>query len=186
MRILLDTSYLYDLIAAPGKFSDVERRFFAEQEARIYVSAVSVWEMRLKYRACHPSGKRKSPFDPNDVIAVLEGQDVILLPMTMSHAGEHSKRPIDHKDPFDELLLVQAQEEGLKLLTADSTNYRSPTGDYAIRGSDSNGAKSHVKGRSWDRLASQDLSPSVSQGTIWRYVAGRWSPWLRLAPGIAR
>ena len=38
-------------------------------------------------------------------------------------------------------------------------------------GSDSNGAKSHVKGRSWDRLASQDLSPSVSQGTIWRYVA---------------
>ena len=40
-----------------------------------------------------------------------------------------------------------------------------------IRGSDSNGAKSHVKGRSWDRLASQDLSPSVSQGTIWRYVA---------------
>ena len=37
--------------------------------------------------------------------------------------------------------------------------------------SDSNGAKSHVKGRSWDRLASQDLSPSVSQGTIWRYVA---------------
>ena len=28
-----------------------------------------------------------------------------------------------------------------------------------------------LKGRSWDRLASQDLSPSVSQGTIWRYVA---------------
>ena len=38
-------------------------------------------------------------------------------------------------------------------------------------GSDSNGAKSHVKGRCWDRLASQGLSPSVSQGTIWRYVA---------------
>ena len=42
---------------------------------------------------------------------------------------------------------------------------------FSFRGSDSNGAKSHVKGRSWDRLASQDLSPSVSQGTIWRYVA---------------
>ena len=47
MRILLDTSYLYDLMEAPGKFSDAERQFFAEQEARIYVSAVSVWEMRL-------------------------------------------------------------------------------------------------------------------------------------------
>ena len=42
---------------------------------------------------------------------------------------------------------------------------------HSNRGSDSNGARSHVKGRSWDRLASQDLSPSVSQGTIWRYVA---------------
>ena len=40
-----------------------------------------------------------------------------------------------------------------------------------FRGSDSNGAKSHFKGRCWDRLASQDLSPSVSQGTIRRYVA---------------
>ena len=42
---------------------------------------------------------------------------------------------------------------------------------FPMRGSDSNGAKSYVKGRSWDRLAGQDLSPSVSQGTIWRYVA---------------
>ena len=119
MRILLDTSYLYNLMEAPGKFSDAEHRFFDEQEARIYVSAVSVWEMRLKYHACHPSSERKSPFDPNDVISVLEGQDVILLPMTMSHAARTLEAPIDHKDPFDELLLVQAQEEGLKLLTDD-------------------------------------------------------------------
>ena len=119
MHILLDTSYLYDLMEAPGKFSDAERRFFTAQEARLYVSAVSIWEMRLKYRARHPSGERKSPFDPNDVVAVLEGQDVILLPMTMSHAARTLEAPIDHKDPFDELLLVQAQEEGLKLLTAD-------------------------------------------------------------------
>ena len=119
MRILLDTSYLYDLMKAPGKFSDAERRFFAEQEARIYVSAVSIWEMRLKYRARHPSGERKSSFDANDVIALLEEQDVIFLPMTMSHAARTLEAPIDHNDPFDELLLVQAQEEGLKLLTAD-------------------------------------------------------------------
>ena len=50
---------------------------------------------------------------------------------------------------------------------------RGPVGGHPRtgRGSDSNGAKSHVKGRSWNRLASQDLSPSVSQGAIWRYVA---------------
>ena len=55
--------------------------------------------------------------------------------------------------------------------TGDQIYYFSHLAVGASWGSDSNGAKSHVKGRSWDRLASQDLSPSVSQGTIWRYVA---------------
>ena len=119
MRILLDTSYLYDLMETRGKFSDSERRFFAEQEAQLFVSAVSIWEMRLKYRAHHPSGQRKSPFNPKDVVAMLQGQNLTLLPMTIQHATGELESPIPHRDPFDELLLVQAQEEDLKLLTAD-------------------------------------------------------------------
>ena len=119
MRILLDTSYLYDLMETHGKFSDRERCFFTEQEIEIYVSAVSIWEMRLKYRAHHRSGERKSPFDPNEVVAMVEEQDMTILPMTMKHAACELETPIPHRDPFDELLLVQAQEEGLKLLTAD-------------------------------------------------------------------
>ncbi len=119
MRILLDTSYLYDLMETHGKFSDRERRFFTEREIEIYVSAVSIWEMRLKYRAHHRSGERKSPFDPNEVVAMVEEQDMTILPMTMKHAACELETPIPHRDPFDELLLVQAQEEGLKLLTAD-------------------------------------------------------------------
>ena len=117
--IWLDTSYLYHLLEAPGAFSAAERRFFAQENARLYVSAVSIWEMRLKFRARRASGERKSAFDPNDVIALLEGQDVTFLPMAVSHAARELATPIDHKDPFDELLLVQAQEEELKLLTAD-------------------------------------------------------------------
>ena len=75
--------------------------------------------MRLKYRAHHRSGERKSPFDPNEVVAMVEEQDMTILPMTMKHAACELETPIPHRDPFDELLLVQAQEEGLKLLTAD-------------------------------------------------------------------
>ena len=119
MRILLDTSYLYKLMRANGRISEKERRFFVESEARLYVSAVSIWEMRLKYRALHPSGERKNPYDPNDVVAVLERQGVTFLTMTTRHAACDLETPIVHKDPFDELLLVQAQTEGLKLLTAD-------------------------------------------------------------------
>ena len=74
MRILLDTSLLYDLMDAPGKFADFRRRILASGETQLYVSAVSIWEMRLKHNARHASGERKSRFDSNDVIPVLENQ----------------------------------------------------------------------------------------------------------------
>ena len=119
MRVLLDTSYLYDLMEAPSRFTDAERRFFEGRTAHLYVSAVSIWEMRLKFQSRHRSGARKGRFDPEDVIAVLEQQGVVFLPMTMNHAAGRLDVPIPHQDPFDELLLVQAQQEGLKLLTAD-------------------------------------------------------------------
>ena len=51
MRILLDTSYLYDFMDRPGKLLESERRVLAARETRLYVSAVSIWEMRLKYNA---------------------------------------------------------------------------------------------------------------------------------------
>lgn len=119
MRILLDTSYLYDLMEAPGQLLVSEREFLESVASEFYVSAVSIWEMRLKHDARHRSGARKNPFNPNDVIAVLSGQNVTLLPLTVAHAARKLETPLDHKDPFDELLLVQAQEENLKLLTAD-------------------------------------------------------------------
>ena len=117
MRVLLDTSYVYNLMEAPGKLADDERAFFARRDVRVYVSAVSIWEMRLKHGARHPSGARKSRFDPKDVIAVLEGLDIVFLPLTPIHAARSLEIPLSYKDPFDEMLLVQAQEEGLQLLT---------------------------------------------------------------------
>ena len=119
MRILLDTSYLYKLMQARTRLSEADRRFLVGWEARLHVSAVSIWEMRLKFRALYPSGERKSPYDPNDVVAALEQLGVTFLTMTARHAARDLETPIAHKDPFDELLLVQAQEEGLRLLTDD-------------------------------------------------------------------
>ena len=119
MRILLDTSYLYDFMDRPGKFMESERRLLSARQVQIYVSAVSIWEMRLKHNARHASGERKSRFSPDDVVSALEDQEVTFLPMTMRHAARDLETPLDHKGPFDELLLVQAQEEGLKLLTVD-------------------------------------------------------------------
>ena len=119
MRILFDTSYMFDFMDRPGIFLDSERRVLAAGGMNFYVSAVSIWEMRLKHHARHQSGERKSRFSPEDVVAALEEQDLTFLPMTMRHAASELEIPLDHRDPFDELLLVQAQEEGLRLLTVD-------------------------------------------------------------------
>lgn len=119
MRILLDTFYLYRFMEALARQFEGELRFLDENEAQIYVSAVSIWEMRLKHHARYLSGQRKSPYDPNDVLAALDEQDVRFLPVSMVHAARRLDTPLNHRDPFDELLLVQAQEEGLMLLTTD-------------------------------------------------------------------
>ncbi len=119
MRILLDTHWLYDFMEAPGKLTAAEQRFLADRRTQLFSSAVSIWEMRLKFHARHGSGARKSRFDPNDVLAALEDLAIPVLAMTPAHAARSLETPLPHRDPFDELLLVQAQEEGLKLLTQD-------------------------------------------------------------------
>lgn len=119
MRILLDTSYVYTLMMARWDLSETEKLIFSSKDIRFHVSAVSIWEMRLKFNAKDYSGKRKSEFDPENVVELLAAHDVVFLPMTAGHAACRLKTPIAHRDPFDELLLVQAQQENLKFLTTD-------------------------------------------------------------------
>ena len=119
MRVLLDTTYIYRLATSPERFAEIRWRFADPEDTRFYASAVSIWEMRLKYRARHASGERKSPHNPEAAIELLERQGVPLLPVTPAHAAAELETPIPHKDPFDEMLLVQAQEEGMRLLTVD-------------------------------------------------------------------
>ena len=104
---------------ARDRLSAAERLYLADPAAELHVSAVSIWEMRLKFHARHRDGARKSRFDPKDVLSVLEDLSVPVLAMTPAHAAQPLETPLPRRDPFDELLLVQAQEEGLKLLTRD-------------------------------------------------------------------
>ena len=119
MHTLFHTSYLFDFMDRPGVFPNFERRVPAARGAEFYVSAVSIWEMRLKYGARHPSGACKSRFSPEDVIDALADQDVTFQPTTMLRAARGLRIPLGHKGPLDELLLVQAQEESLRLLSVD-------------------------------------------------------------------
>lgn len=119
MRILLDTSYLHELMEAPGKLTSSEHRFLAGQPTRDYAGAVSLREMRAKFRARHRTGARNSPYDANRVLAFLEGRDVVPSPITPRYATRTPDTPIDRKDRVLELLLVQAGLEDRRLLTVD-------------------------------------------------------------------
>ncbi len=119
MSVLLDTHYVYALAANPDWLTEAERTFLGSYPDRFVVSVVSIWEIRLKWGALHASGERKGPLDPLQALRVLSGQPVRFLDLTPAHAAAVLAEPIPHRDPFDELLLVQAQQEGLRLLTRD-------------------------------------------------------------------
>lgn len=121
MRLLLDTHILQWLTLRPERLSRAERRLIESASAPLAVSAVSLWEMRIKWQAAHRSGERKGQADPERVVATLATLPIAYAPLALSfaHAVAVLRAPLDHDDPFDRLLLTQAQVEDLKLLTRD-------------------------------------------------------------------
>jgi PIN domain nuclease of toxin-antitoxin system len=63
---------------------------------------------------------------------ILAGQNIDFLPLTAAHATAPLHEPLSHRDPFDEILLVQAQVEGLKLLTRDARLVGHPLATRAV------------------------------------------------------
>ncbi len=118
MRLLLDTHFALWLASDPGRLTPAERALLASADSEVWVSAVSIWELRLKWNSLYRSGARKGAAAPEDVLAALEDDiGCAILPLTAAHATEVLHVPLQHTDPFDELLLAQAQAEGLRLLT---------------------------------------------------------------------
>ncbi len=119
VSVLLDTHYVYAIAGAPGRLSPAEAKYLTTHAEPFRISAVSLWEIRLKWASLFKSGQRKGPLGPDQVLRILAGQNIELLPMTAAHAAATLQAPLAHHDPFDEMLLLQAQTEGLVLLTRD-------------------------------------------------------------------
>jgi PIN domain nuclease of toxin-antitoxin system len=120
LRLLLDTHIAIWAALDPDALTPSERRLMAEAATALVLSAVAVWELRLKWHSFHMSGLRKGPVDPASVVAFAAAMNWEPLPLTARHAAASLVQTLGHKDPFDELLLVQAQEEGMRLLTRDA------------------------------------------------------------------
>jgi len=120
LRLLLDTHIAIWAALDPDALSQGERGRMAAADTPLVLSAVAVWELRLKWHSFHISGARNGLVDPEAVVAFAVVMDWEFLSLTAHHAAAELAHPLRHKDPFDELLLVQAQEENMRLLTRDS------------------------------------------------------------------
>jgi len=116
VRILLDTQCWLWLISAPERFSDEARTLVERVENDLYFSAASAWEIAIK----HGIGKLELPGPPADVVPDLMSRTAVLpLPIHHAHALRVEELPLHHRDPFDRLLVAQAQLETLPVLTSD-------------------------------------------------------------------
>lgn len=119
MSLLLDTHALLWWLADIELRSDA-RQAIADPDNLVVVSAVSVWEISIK----RSLGKLDAP---HDVVAAIDASGFEPLPVTGAHAERAGSLPQHHRDPFDRMLVAQAQHEGLSIVTRDEA-----FGDYEV------------------------------------------------------
>ena len=116
MNILLDTCSFLWIIAGSDELSGASRELFMEPENDVFLSAASCWEIGVKWSL----GKLTLPEEPGRFIAGQRVRHLIeSLPITEEATFHLPKLPPHHKDPFDRILVCQAIEHALTILTPD-------------------------------------------------------------------
>lgn len=112
-RLLLDTHALLWWLADDEALGGTARQLIGEPRNQILVSAASIWEISIK--------RTKGLIEvPDDLEALVEDEGFSKLPISLFHAQQAGALPEIHRDPFDRMLIAQAQAEGLELITADT------------------------------------------------------------------
>ena len=121
MRLLLDSHTLLWALSDLPRLGALARESIASRNNDVFVSAVSIWELAVK----REKGTLSAPFG---LVRAVEETGFTPLPLSPLHAEHAAMLPMHHRDPFDRILVAQAQAEGLVLVTRDSHILR-----YGIR-----------------------------------------------------
>ena len=117
MKILIDTQIFLWLFGFSSRVSSNVRQLLRDPQNTIYFSAASAWEIAIKYG----KGKLQLADEPKIFIPDrLKRANFNWLEINHEHTLEVANLPQIHKDPFDRLLITQANVENLTLLSADS------------------------------------------------------------------
>lgn len=115
-RILLDTCTFLWIIRDSPELSQTAKSLFIDPKNTIYLSAVSAWEISVKYGL----GKLPLVVAPHIYVpAERLRHNILPLPLEEGAASTVSRLPPLHNDPFDRMLICQAVTHGLTLLSPD-------------------------------------------------------------------
>jgi PIN domain nuclease of toxin-antitoxin system len=117
MRILLDTHIFLWFISGDSQLSADIRDAIRDPDNEVYLSAISVWEILVKYQL----GKLPLPEHPETYLPKQRDLHQILsLALDESSVAQLAKLPPLHRDPFDRMLICQAVQNGLTIATVDA------------------------------------------------------------------
>jgi PIN domain nuclease of toxin-antitoxin system len=111
--VLLDTHAILWWLADDVRLGPVARDVIGDERNEAFVSAASSWEISIK----RSLGKLDAP---DDLGAIIEEEGFSPLAITFFHGERAGALAPLHRDPFDRMLIAQAQAEGLELITADA------------------------------------------------------------------
>ena len=115
MRFLLDTNILLAALIAPDILPEEVNAQLSDPGHTIYFSAASIWEIAIKYCL----GRESFNFRPEDIQQLAMETGFTELPIMSEHCHRVADLPWHHRDPFDRLLVAQAQAIPAYLLTSD-------------------------------------------------------------------
>lgn len=117
MKLLLDTQCFLWWFAQPERLNEEAIAQIADETNELWFSVASIWEMGIKVAI----GKLPLP-EPIDtyISSRMIQLDVRSLEITAPHALRSAALPLHHRDPFDRMLIAQAQIEEMTLVSADS------------------------------------------------------------------
>jgi PIN domain nuclease of toxin-antitoxin system len=120
VKLLLDTHIVLWAAGQPDKLSESAKDLLTTSDDVLFFSAVSIWEIVIK----RSLGRKDFGVDPRRLRKMLITHGYHELAVISEHTLAVDGLPLLHKDPFDRLLIAQAQVEGMRLLTVDANVLR--------------------------------------------------------------
>ena len=115
MRVLLDSHVFLWVLNDPELIGPKSLGILQDSDTQLLISAVSIWELGLKYK------KKKQPYSITELINGVQDLNATFLKLERGHLKKFENIDLEHKDPFDMLLVAQSEAEFSIFMTVDKS-----------------------------------------------------------------